>query len=481
MAADRFISKNLDQELVQEVSRENLDNLQSVDLICAYLSKTGWENLRPLFYSLASRSIQVRVLTTSQFSFSDPYAIDALARLPKVNVKIFRKEQDPTFHAKGWLFIRGNGNHSAIVGSSNMSQSAMTQGIEFNTRNTAPEIILGFRNAFEEYWSGRHWAFNEGNVLDYNHARDWETLLSLFPSQIVPECDDINNVCNHPSCLQLRQTLQEQHNAMTRRFSNRGSTRRVREEVEISLESENGGIVYVDPTSSYANVHVGPISSAQDNISVANNHGHAEPPSIQDLQNHLLQAILDNNEQTVLNVINTAKQRGQDLLKESGSVKWSLKTVDKSILKRAQKVHEYPQLEGYELGNPLLFAIAFSRKPSIVKIILQEGSKELYQQLKHGSSRVPETKNIFHVLSSMDPLKACQIFKEISEDLLEDSADPWNCKAMDDPFSNAEYTARNCSRMTNHSFVEALDKYYKALKTRESGLHRSGYNFYQRE
>ena len=59
-------------------------------------------------------------------------------------------------HAKAWLFERFSGFSTAFIGSSNLTHSAMLDGVEWNVRlaeASTPNLIEKFKAAFESYWA----------------------------------------------------------------------------------------------------------------------------------------------------------------------------------------------------------------------------------------------------------------------------------------------------------------------------------------
>ncbi|HEX9014434.1 MAG TPA: DEAD/DEAH box helicase family protein, partial [Chloroflexota bacterium] len=63
--------------------------------------------------------------------------------------------QATRLHAKAWLFERATGFSTAYIGSSNLSHSAIHDGLEWNVRLTQPmsfALLERFRAAFETYW-----------------------------------------------------------------------------------------------------------------------------------------------------------------------------------------------------------------------------------------------------------------------------------------------------------------------------------------
>ena len=71
-------------------------------------------------------------------------------------------------HAKAWLFERFTGFSTAFIGSSNLTQSALLDGVEWNVRlaqASTPDLIEKFKAAFESYWA-------DPDYEPYDPARD---------------------------------------------------------------------------------------------------------------------------------------------------------------------------------------------------------------------------------------------------------------------------------------------------------------------
>src|SRR5205085_10760556 len=70
-------------------------------------------------------------------------------------VKVSYETRMTRLHAKAWLFHRDTGFSTAYVGSSNLSKSALLDGLEWNVRLSAVEqghLLDTFRATFDEYW-----------------------------------------------------------------------------------------------------------------------------------------------------------------------------------------------------------------------------------------------------------------------------------------------------------------------------------------
>jgi HKD family nuclease len=232
MADTSLISKDLAFILEQEAQGENLENLEGVDVMCSYVMDTGVRVLESFFQSLRFRDppVPVRILITSQHGISEPEAIHLLASLNNVQVKMFITNTQ-TFHPKAWLFSRTDESKAnkdiAIVGSSNMSRSAMENGIEISIHTAAIATTTELSKVFERYWSApcedwiscQHISENEKQAdwISYQGKSEdeWRWLLGFFPpGEAEPGCIDPN--CRHQRCEKLRDKLKDLDNQRTR-------------------------------------------------------------------------------------------------------------------------------------------------------------------------------------------------------------------------------------------------------------------------
>ena len=100
--------------------------------------------------------VRLRVIATTYTQATDYKAIVALAELPNTEVKINYETNHARMHAKSYLFKRDTGFSTAYIGSSNLSNPALTGGLEWNVKVTEKEsfdIVKKFSVSFESYWN----------------------------------------------------------------------------------------------------------------------------------------------------------------------------------------------------------------------------------------------------------------------------------------------------------------------------------------
>lgn len=118
----------------------------------AFITLNGIEPLLQTFRELERRGIKGEILTTNYLCFSDPRAIKKLHELSNVTIKMYNvDEADSGFHTKGYIFRRDE-IYRIIIGSSNMTQYALTTNKEWNTRLVSTENGELAKNVVEEFY-----------------------------------------------------------------------------------------------------------------------------------------------------------------------------------------------------------------------------------------------------------------------------------------------------------------------------------------
>ena len=124
-----------------------------IDLLCAFVRFAGIRLIRRELEEFLLRGGEMRVIASVYTGSTEKRALDELAGLG-ASVKVSYETAQTRLHAKAWLFERNSGYHTAYVGSSNLTHSALLEGLEWNVRATAvdnPRIVARIAATFEQY------------------------------------------------------------------------------------------------------------------------------------------------------------------------------------------------------------------------------------------------------------------------------------------------------------------------------------------
>ncbi|MGM0385469.1 MAG: DUF3427 domain-containing protein [Actinomycetota bacterium] len=138
--------------------RGELASADGVDLLLAFVKWTGLRVLEKELSALRERGVRLRVLTTTYIGATERQALDRLVNDFGAEVKVNYETKRTRLHAKAWIFHRDTGFDTAFIGSSNLSTSALLEGLEWNVRiarHSTPELMRKADATFETYWNDR--------------------------------------------------------------------------------------------------------------------------------------------------------------------------------------------------------------------------------------------------------------------------------------------------------------------------------------
>lgn len=138
--------KLITSNLVNELKQLSKDAVQ-ISWITAFAMKSGVKLMLDTLKEAHARKADIQLLVGDYLSITQPDALEMLIEaLPNAEIRLF-KTYGQSFHPKAYLFRHENNQH-VIVGSSNLSQSALTSGIEWSLHTVNEET---FEQAIEEF------------------------------------------------------------------------------------------------------------------------------------------------------------------------------------------------------------------------------------------------------------------------------------------------------------------------------------------
>lgn len=163
---DKHTMKNFFKTLKYEMLTAD-----SVDFMVSFIRMSGLQLLiRPLLM-LEKERIPVRIITSTYLNITEPKALKKLMQFSNVQVKIIDTQQH-SFHTKAYMFHRRSGLNTVIIGSSNISHSALINGHELNVKLPDTSFLPIYEHTkqiFEKIWN-----HTDAISLDYAFIQKYE-------------------------------------------------------------------------------------------------------------------------------------------------------------------------------------------------------------------------------------------------------------------------------------------------------------------
>ena len=186
-----FISNNykLGKKVLVSIEEE-LQRCEEFCISVAFITKSGITPLLQTLKDLEQKNIPGKILTTNYLMFSEPEALEKLAGLKNIELKMFvTGAETGGFHTKGYIF-REEEIYRIIIGSSNMTLSAITKNKEWNTKIVSTEqgeLTQAVLQEFDELWQDEHSLDFEDFIDSYRQEYLNEKMIRKQKQQAVSE------------------------------------------------------------------------------------------------------------------------------------------------------------------------------------------------------------------------------------------------------------------------------------------------------
>ena len=167
---------NKNGQKVFSAIEDELLRCDSFAISVAFITRGGITPLLQTLQELERRGVPGRILTTDYLSFSDPVALDTIARLSNIELRMYQTELAGNgFHTKGYIFQKSE-EYRFIIGSSNLTQDALTRNMEWNTKLVSTnkgEMVNSVLAEFEKLWNAAEYTKTYAEFIE-EYRRKYE-------------------------------------------------------------------------------------------------------------------------------------------------------------------------------------------------------------------------------------------------------------------------------------------------------------------
>ncbi len=161
--------------LESELRKEMLSS-DEIYWLVSFIKFEGIRLFESTFRELERLNVPIKIICTVYMGATDPKAIQFLSQFQNIEIKISYNTNLERLHAKSYIFKRQSDFNTAYIGSSNLSRSAMTNGLEWNLKITSqevPHVIQKCLETFNTYWNDKE--FHSFKIED-----DWDKLVGAI-------------------------------------------------------------------------------------------------------------------------------------------------------------------------------------------------------------------------------------------------------------------------------------------------------------
>ncbi|MDQ0973817.1 superfamily II DNA or RNA helicase [Neobacillus niacini] len=161
---------NLLRELVR-----SMNECERFYFSVAFINFSGLQLLLDPLKEAEERGVKGKIITSTYLNFTDAKALEKIREFTNVDLKVFVTDKEIGFHTKAYIFEYKD-SYKVIIGSSNITQSALKSNIEWNVEIITKDNGRFIQDVLKEY----DYLWNMSEVADEDFIYRYEEFLKSF-------------------------------------------------------------------------------------------------------------------------------------------------------------------------------------------------------------------------------------------------------------------------------------------------------------
>lgn len=132
-----------------------MQTADEISFLVSFVRMSGAQLLTRELIALEKKNVPIKILTTTYLNITEAKALRHFMKFKNVEIKVLPLNNE-SFHTKAYLFKRNSNQNTVIIGSSNISHSALINGHELNVKIPHTEHIPAYEQTqdfFEKMWN----------------------------------------------------------------------------------------------------------------------------------------------------------------------------------------------------------------------------------------------------------------------------------------------------------------------------------------
>lgn len=164
---------NKNEKIIGTLRRE-LEECDEFIISVAFITESGVTMILEQLRSLNERGVKGQILTGDYLTFTQPKALKKLMEFENIDIRLVSEEK---FHAKGYFF-RKKDIWTMIIGSSNLTQTALTVNFEWNLKINSLKDGKIAKNILDNFYN----IFNSISKLTDEKLKEYEENYLMYKS-----------------------------------------------------------------------------------------------------------------------------------------------------------------------------------------------------------------------------------------------------------------------------------------------------------